>query len=446
VAADALALGIWVNGGMPHGSRNGRLGASSHGSPDRSPGGARRPSEVVVAGGGIAGLEALLALRHLAGERASLTLVSPEPELVYRPMTVEEPFSLVPAERRDLAGIAAELDTRFIRAPVGAVDPEARAVLLEGSAETVPYDAAVICVGARRRAPFRSAATLPGFGEAPSVNEMLARAAAHPSRRIAFIVPPGVSWPLPIYEIALMAARRAAELGYVLDPVIVTPEAGPLIMFGPIASRRLYEVLRARGISFLPAAYAGEDADGIVLSPGRNRLEVGSAIALPVLEGPAIEGVPRDPGGFIPIDDHARVRGTEDLYAAGDGTNFPIKQGGIATQQADAAAEQIAAGLGCLSAPKPFQPVLRGKLILGEESLHLRASVAGDGEGIASEDYLWWPPHKVGSRYLARWLDQEIPRAELEAPGHPIDVEVSLPSEWHREPMALDPYASLSSV
>lgn len=434
MAADAGGSPIWLNGVMVDYDARGRRGEES-----------AQPFEVVVAGGGFAGLEALLALHSLAGDRASLTLVSAQPEFTYRPMVVEEPFSLVPAERRDLAAIAAELGARFVRASVAAVDPVARTIALDGIDETVPYDAAVICVGARTREPLPSAATLAGSGEAPVVNELLARAASHPSRRIAFIVPPGVSWPLPIYELALMAARRARELGYSLEVVIVTPEAGPLIMFGPIASRRVYELLRARGVSFLPAAYASEDGDGIVLSPGTNRLDAGAAVALPLLEGPGIDGLPRDPAGFIPIDDHARVRGTDSLYAAGDGTTFPIKQGGIATQQADAAAEQIAANLGCLSDPKAFRPILRGKLIVGEESLHLHADVTGGtGEGVASDDCLWWPPQKVGARYLAPWLDRETPRAEPEPPRHPIDVEVALPREWHREPMAVDPYSSLS--
>jgi sulfide:quinone oxidoreductase len=416
---------------------------ADHGSRDGRARGSARPFEVVVAGGGIAGLEALLALRHLAGDRASLALVSPEPEFTYRPMIVEEPFSLVPAERHDLAGIASELGARFVRESVVGVDPDARTIALDEGGE-LPYDAAVICIGARMRAPFGHATTIAGPGEPPVVDELLARAAEHPSRRIAFIVPPGVSWPLPVYELALMAARRARERGHALEPVIVTPEAAPLIMFGSSPSRRVYEALRARGVSFLPAAYASEDADGIVLSPGGNRLVAGAAVALPVLEGPGVDGLPRDSAGFIPIDDQARVRGTDNLYAAGDGTTFPIKQGGIATQQADAAAEQIAAELGCLSDPKPFDPVLRGKLILGDESLHLRAAVAREaGNGIASSDYLWWPPHKVAARYLGPWLDREVGRSGLDPPSHAVDVEVSLPREWHREPMALDPYASL---
>ena len=88
-------------------------------------------------------------------------------------------------------------------------------------------------------------------------------------------------------------------------------------------------------------------------------------VALPAMDGPAMDGLPKDEGGFIPIDEHARVRGVEDVYAAGDGTNFPIKQGGLGTQQADAAAAHIAHRLGAAIDVEPFHPVLRGKLLTG---------------------------------------------------------------------------------
>src|SRR5439155_4102940 len=123
---------------------------------------------------------------------------------------------------------------------------------------------------------------------------------------------------------------------------------------------------------------------------------------LPVLDGPGIPGLPADERGFIPIDEHARARGTQDVYAAGDGTTFPIKQGGIATQEADAAAEHIAARFGAELEPQPFRPVLRGRLLTGDESPSMEAEIAaGGGEGVASPDCLWWPPQKVSGRYLA---------------------------------------------
>ncbi len=74
----------------------------------------------------------------------------------------------------------------------------------------------------------------------------------------------------------------------------------------------------------------------------------------------------------------------------------------------------------------------------------MRTEVAGGGgEGVVSHDYLWWPPSKVSGRYLAPWLEGEAAPAGPDPPAGSIDVEISLPQEWHREPMALDPYEPL---
>ena len=158
-------------------------------------------------------------------------------------------------------------------------------------------------------------------------------------------------------------------------------------------------------------------------------------ISLPVITGPEIAGLPCDPQGFVPVDEYGRVEGVADVYAAGDGTDFPVKQGGLATQQADAAAEHIAADLGADLDPQPFKPVLRGQLITGTESLNLRYGLAGgQGEGAASPDYLWWPPQKVAGRYLAAWLGHTNP-TDLEPPDRSLEVEVAWPHDWHGTPL-----------
>jgi sulfide:quinone oxidoreductase len=327
---------------------------------------------------------------------------------------------------------------------ITAVDSDRRVVAVADSSE-LSYDAAVICVGARQRPAYERVATFRTAGEPLDMRELLreAEAAAAEPSRVAFVAPPGATWPLPLYELALMGRRRAEELGLShLESVIVTPEQAPLIMFGRLASHAVEALLQARGIRVLTSARVNEIEEGaLMLTPGHERLEVGKVVALPALEGPGISGLPADEQGFIPIDRHARVRGVERVYAAGDGTNFPIKQGGLATQEANAAAEHIAASAGAALDPRPFQPVLHGRLLTGDESLSLRADLAGGaGEGTASLDYLWWPPHKVSGRYLPAWLAGEESRADPEPPCHSLEVEVALPTEWHREPMAIDPY------
>ena len=186
---------------------------------------------------------------------------------------------------------------------------------------------------------------------------------------------------------------------------------------------------------------ASEDESGaIMLEPGPERVEAGAVVALPELHGPRIEGLPSDSDGFIPIDEHARVYGVDDIYAAGDGTNFPIKHGGLGAEQADAAAEEVAARAGAAIEPAPFHPVIRGKLITGDETLSLQADIAGGGgEGMSSLDYLWWPPQKIAGRYLSAKLAGRTPEALGPPPEHGIEVEFSLDRDWHREPMGLDP-------
>jgi sulfide:quinone oxidoreductase len=404
------------------------------------------PLEVVIAGGGIAGLETLIALRDLAGDRVSLALVAPDPDFSYKPLTVEEPFTLQPAERRALAPVAEEFGARFVQQAVVGVRPQHHTVELADGSE-LTYDAAVICVGGRQRPAYRDAITFRASGEDLEIDRVLRESASDGPGRIAFVIPPGISWPLPLYELALMSRRRAEELGLnELEFLIVTPESAPLVMFGPLASGAVAELLSARGIRVVAGTWVSEAEGGhLATRPGQGTLEAGRVVALPVLEGPSIAGLPADEQGFIPIDQHARVTGAEDLYAAGDGTTFPIKQGGLGTQQADAAAEHIAARCGAEIDPRPFHPILRGKLLTGVESLNLRTDLAGGaGEGAASADYLWWPPHKVSGRYLAAWLAGEEPH-DPEPPRHALEVEVELPKEWHREPMALDPYGPLTS-
>lgn len=398
---------------------------------------------VLIAGGGVAGLEAVLALSDLAGDAVEVTWVTPEPDFTYRPHLIEESFSSRPAERLQLEPIARDFGVTLISGRVKAVDaPEHRIVLSDD--ERIDYGVALICAGATLNAPYASAETLYGRGEPFVIDHCLRDAAANSSRRLALVVPPGVSWPLPLYEAALLAQRRAAELDLSVEIEIVTPEAEPLGMFGLVASEAVAELLAGRRIRLTHGASATEEDGGFVLHPRGQGLECGAVVTLPTLSGPEISGLTNDRDGFIEVDQHSRVAAIEDVYAAGDGTNFPIKQGGLATQQADAAVEHIAARAGTLESPAPFHPVLRGKLWTADESLSMRQDLTGGhGEGAASTDYLWWPPHKISGRYLAPWLAGETAHADPEPPSRPIEVEVALPTSWYETPQLFSPAASV---
>ena len=386
-------------------------------------------ARVRIVGGGVAGVEALLALRDLAGERARLTLIAPEPDFLYKPLLVEEPFGLGPAQQFALEPLARENGAEFLLDSAASVDPTRHQLELDQGG-TLDYDYLVVCVGGRFAPAFSGAITFPSADEPLLIDPVIDRATGG-SGRIAFLVPASIAWSLPIYELALMTRRRASERGVELAISLVTPEDTPLAAFGPAASSAVAELLEGRGIEAICGELAHEQDGEIVLTPGDRKLVADVVISLPAIEGPSLPGIPADENGFIPVDGHSRVREAEDVYAAGDGTDFPLKQGGLATQQADAAAADIAHRLGAAVDPEPFRPVLRGQLLTGDASLQLRSEIAGGGgEGTASLDRLWWPPHKISGRYLAPMLHHAQLDTEGQPPAKLLDIEVELPERW----------------
>jgi sulfide:quinone oxidoreductase len=382
--------------------------------------------EVLVVGGGVAGVEATLALRDMAGDRCRVTMVSDRPEFVMKPLTVEEPFSGLPAPRYELAPLLDKVGGRLVTARIKNVHPADKLVELDDGSK-LRYDALMVCLGARATEPFSTGTTLSATDPVP-VAELIAKAAAHPSRTVSVVIPPGNAWPLPAYEFALRTQRRAREIGvYGLRVELVTPEDAPLAIFGPAASAGVSELLKARAIEFRGQTSIEEVEGSLISHPGGEEFTSGAVVAMPRLEGPALPGLPQDPRGFIPTDLHGRVKGTPDVWAAGDGTAFPVKQGGLAAEQADAAAASIARSLGAPLHPEPFEPVLRGQLLTGEDSLHMNNRLGGGaGGGEVSPDCLWWPPNKVAGRYLPTFLSYEGAIDDPTPPREPMAVKYAM--------------------
>jgi len=386
------------------------------------------PMDVVIAGGGVAAVEAALALRDLAGDRVAVTLISPRPDFVLTPLAVAEPFAAGHAERRPLRTLADAAGFDVVAAGVTRVRPEEQVVELSDGTER-RYDALLLAPGARPVAAFGHVHTFMAEDEPSALSGLVADLEEGWSKSVAFVVPPGVTWPLPAYELALLTAAEVRSMG--LDGVtitLVTPEERPLGLFGDEASAAVASLLASAGIEFMGGVEARAGERGTIrLMPGDRPLEAERVVALPVLEGRRVAGIPRDEKGFIPIDEYGRVQGLRNVYAAGDATTFPIKQGGIATQQADAVAEQIAASAGAPITPRPFRPVLRGQLLTGAAEQYMRAGAEVDrGRDRASIEPLWWPPTKIAGRYLGPWLAERQPSSADQPSGRTIDVEVLL--------------------
>src|SRR5215213_4887142 len=122
---------------------------SEHQTPARSDS-SSAPAHVVVAGGGVAAAETLLALRDLAGERVSSTVVAPQLTFESSAMSVAQVFSRGHLRRMQLAEIADEV----VCDSVAEVDPAARRIRC-ASGDELRFDHLVLAVGAIARPAWR---------------------------------------------------------------------------------------------------------------------------------------------------------------------------------------------------------------------------------------------------------------------------------------------------
>jgi sulfide:quinone oxidoreductase len=370
---------------------------------------------IVIAGGGIAGLEALIALRVHLGRGVEIELLEANTDLVERQRAVAEPFGGERARHFDLVRIAADHGAHLRPDRLSSVDTEQRH-LRTVRGDTLDYDALLVAVGASSDVAVPGALTFSGPRDVGAFSALLADLDAGRVRRVAFALPTSVSWALPLYELALMTGEhvRAGELPDI-GLIIVTPEHTPLEAFGPRIASHIWRLLAERGIAVRTHTVPLRTGPGGLVVAHGDPVPTERVVSMPRLGGPWIGGLPHDGQGFLATDAHGAVLGTQAVWAAGDGTAFPLKQGGLAAQQADAAAAAIAAFLGADVQPEPFRPVLRGVLLDPAGPRYLDA-----GRGDLPTTPLWWPPTKVATRYLGRYLEPEAPEPPADSAG--IDV------------------------
>lgn len=376
-----------------------------------------RPLHVLVVGAGVAGLEAALALRELAEDRVDVELLAPEEDFVYRPLSVAEPFRQGETRRFPLARLVELAGARLTRGTLSRLDLDRhRATTAEGA--ELDWDVLLLTLGARTREGIPGGLTFRGPDDREALTKLVDEGAAGGYGHLTFALPTLAAWPLPLYELALMTKTRlesSGATGVQID--VVTPEEDPLAIFGREASTTVRELLERRSIGLLthttPVVYRN---GALVVVPGR-AIRTDRVVSMPVPEGRRIPGLPDDGRGFVRTDQFGAVEGRDDVYAAGDLTAFPLKQGGIATQQADAAATSIAALAGADVEPQPFKPMLRGLLLTGLTPQFLSANLL-DNASEADTEPLWWPPAKIVGHYLAPFLAEHVGlSAESAAPA-----------------------------
>ena len=375
------------------------------------------PPRALIAGGGPAAIEGALALRRALAPGSEIVLIAPNQDFVYRPLTVAEPFGGGEPWSYPFGRIAELAGAAHRRDALAGVDVEAREAVLD-SGDRLGYEALLVAVGARPVETIPGAITFRGSDGDPEFAAAIGRLRSG-GGQIVFKAPHRMRWTLPLYELAMLCAAEFEEHGE--RPVtvsIVTPEPEPLAIVGGEVSAELTARLRELRIRLHLSA---DPLSRHPLAEPRQGTSDRVVVALPHWTGRSIPGLPNTDEGFLTTDENQRVIDAPAVYAAGDITDYEVKQGGLATEQADAAATTIAADLGYTTRPGSVEPILRARLYTRGKPLFMRARL-GDAHRHAPEAAdtpLWQPGTKLFGRHLAPFLAEIAlaERVDAMAPG-----------------------------
>ena len=375
------------------------------------------PLHVVAAGGGFAAAELVLALRALAQERVTLELVAPSPRLSFKPAAPGVAFGASTVQEYDLRELTEDAGATYRCDAVEAVASKASRVRFASGSST-HYDALVLATGARPQAAVPGATTYRDHRDSAAIAGMFDELRAGAISTVAFAAPAGVTWTLPLYELALLTAREIDRHALTASVTIVTPEREPLEVFGPEVSTAISSLLGDRGVHLERSAHAhAVTRSGIELLYG-GIVPADRVIAIPRLAGRRMSGLPADWSGFVPTDERGHVEDLDGVLAAGDMTRFPIKQGGLATQQADVIASELSRLAGVDLPEEPIRYVLRTQLLGADGPLFLQAELDGRGRPSPggrrpqiTTEAPWWPAAKLFGRHLSPWMAARDRRA-----------------------------------
>ncbi len=326
-------------------------------------------ANIVIAGGGFAGLESAFLLRTKLRDRARITLVSDRPDFLFKPNTIYIPFGgkleplLIPLSRP-----TGKRDIQLVSGSVAGVDADARSVDVAG--RSLDYDFLVLATGAEM-AP----GEIPGLQthaetiwtpeQMASLGRKLAEAisSAREGQRqtIVFTVPPGNMCAGPLYEIVLMTGTylRRQKVRGSFELVWATYERTFIQAFGPKLHEVVVPEFAKRGISSHTGWVLDHVTERTAHYTNGETLAFDLLVAFPpYVAAVRYDGLPQDERGFLKTElGSRRVVGQERIFAPGDAGDFPVKQAFLAFLQGDATAEAIAAEVEAREAAQPFDPI-----------------------------------------------------------------------------------------
>jgi sulfide:quinone oxidoreductase len=361
--------------------------------------------EILIAGSGPGALEATLALSESTHLDARISLISPQLEFVYRPNMVMEPFGISKTVKYAVAEVIRNPDVTQWKGTLERVDHAAgKAYSPEG--DEFEFDALVVATGTESHVDLEPPVVTFGMpGSLERLTEIVGEIDHGNLRSVTFTASIGQTWWLPLYEFALMCADRAErQAGQQIAISVVTPERNPLAIFGEENSATVAGLCQEIGVN-VHLGVTMLSYDGVLahLSDGTD-IATDRVFAMPRLTGHAPEGIPKRPDGFLAVDDFQRVSGTENVYAIGDVTDFRVKQGGLATAQADLAIAAIEHQLGSGPEPGPSTHEIDALLLTADRRLAMRARIGPESSESVAIEQPTGAVQKIHSRLLAERL------------------------------------------
>jgi len=370
---------------------------------------------IVIVGGGFGGLEAAFTLRTLMGDAATITLIDRQAEHSFLPSIHEVSSGKIDARsiQIPLETILAPAGIRYIQGDVSAIDTVNRQVSM--AAGGLGYDCLLLATGAENnffgvpgaeRFSFRFRTS----GDALRIRESLERLLAEERKDVHLVMAGGGTEGVEV-------AGELLDRTHDHNATITVIEAQQQLLPGfPAAIRDFAEkYLREKGVTIITSERitAVREAS-LVLSSGRELPQSMLIWSGGIKPSSLINGLtlPKDPAGWLIVDDHLRSPEDERIFAVGDAVTVTTSNGALplpklayhAQDQAKVAAINISSFLQRSEDLIRYEPRFKPQLI----SIGKNMGIYAQGDKFWTGEWVVGLKKAVERRHLMAYLSRPL--------------------------------------
>jgi sulfide:quinone oxidoreductase len=371
-------------------------------------------ANVLVLGGGFAGVIAAESLAQQLGPEHRISLISRHREFTFFPSLVRLAFGRCPLEAVffDLVHAMRSQRVELIQAEVNHYHPDEYYVVIpQGRFEKIiHYDYLVFALGRRLAAErvtgfFEHAHHLLTVGAALQFGEAI-KGFHHGHAVIGYCQDARLA--VPVYETAfaldrLLRARGERDGAKI---TIISPEKLGGLVGGPAIAPALQKALDEHGIEFVPDFSVDRVTNKEVWTGNGQHLSYDLLMLIPPFQGPVearYVGI-TDSNDYIIVDRQMRVTGAERMFAAGDAVNFPgPKMGHMAILQGEIAAANLVAEIEGRQAEATYDHGLT--LVIdegGKDSIYLHHKLWDQEVSDLHQGHFWGWAKQAHAKYWPR--------------------------------------------